>query len=232
MNRILIIEDDYKLRQTIKMSLEVEGYEVHITDDYENIEQVFRELTPDLTLLDIQLPYLDGFIICKLLRKISDSPIIIMSARNTDDEQIFGIELGADEYIVKPFSMGLLKAKIKAMLRRTKLTQSNPETPKLLKAGELRLDTHRMTLHNKDKSISLSKNEYILLKIFFRSINKVIKREELMMELWDDEHFIDENTLNVNIRRVKSRLEDVGVSDAIQTRRGVGYIFEIEDAAS
>ncbi len=228
MYRILIIEDDQKLRKTIQTALKETGYDVYVTDDFENIEEVYKKIQPHLTLLDIQLPFLDGFIICKLLRKHNNAPIIIMSARNTEDEQIFGMELGADEYIVKPFGIGLLKAKIQAIIRRIyEAGNKSPTNDHYFICGSLKLDTHKMILKNDKKSSTLSRNEFILLKTFFQSDEKIIKREELMMRLWDDEHFIDENTLNVNIKRVKDRLDEVGVNNVIKTKRGVGYLLDM-----
>ncbi len=228
MYRILIIEDDQKLRKTIQTALKETGYDVYVTDDFENIEEEYKRIQPHLTLLDIQLPFLDGFIICKLLRKHSNAPIIIMSARNTEDEQIFGMELGADEYIVKPFGIGLLKAKIQAIIRRIYEAEiKSPVNDHYIICGSLKLDTHKMILKNDNKSSTLSRNEFILLKTFFQSAGKIIKREELVMQLWDDEHFIDENTLNVNIKRVKDRLGEVGVNSVIKTKRGVGYLLDM-----
>lgn len=229
MSKILIIEDDIKLCDTMKMSLEVEGYEVTVVYDFKEVEQLYRTLQPDLTLLDIQLPYLNGFILCKMFRKINTAPIIIISSGNTEDDQILGVELGADEYVVKPFSMGLLKAKIKAILRRSGMQeQDKVVNERYIEVSGLLLDTHKMTMGYKDEQVSLSKNEYILMKTFLQAVNKVIPREELMMAIWDDEHFIDENTLNVNIRRVKNRLEDLGLKDIIQTKRSVGYLLDTE----
>lgn len=231
MYRILIVEDDTALRQLIKESLELCNYEVYITDEFENVNQVFEQIKPHITLLDINLPYLDGFIICKFLRKKSNRPIMIISARNSEDEQIFGIELGADEYLVKPFSMDMLKAKIKAIIRRTYEVEDKKgsDINQFITCKELILDTHKFEVSYRNKSIELSKNEFVLLKVFLGSTNKIIKREKLMLVLWDDNNFIDENTLNVNIKRIKDRLLDIGIRNGIKTKRGIGYYFDTEE---
>lgn len=231
MYRILIVEDDIALRQLIKESLELCHYDVYITNEFENINQVFEQINPHITLLDINLPYLDGFIICKLLRKKSISPIVIISARNSEDEQIFGIELGADEYLVKPFSMDMLKAKIKAIIRRTYEIEDKKgsDNNQLITCKELILNTYKFEMSYKNNSIELSKNEFILLKFFLGATNKIIKREKLMLVLWDDNSFIDENTLNVNIKRLKDRLLDIGIKNVIKTKRGIGYYFDTEE---
>ncbi|WP_170311565.1 response regulator transcription factor [Vallitalea okinawensis] len=227
MYKIYIVEDDRPLRGTVKQALERFGYEVYVTDDFENVDKAFLRIKPDLTLLDINLPYYDGFILCKILRQLSNAPIIIMSARNSDIEQVHGIELGADEYIVKPFSLDILLAKVKALLRRSyEHTQVNTAIPTVIKG--LSLDKERFRLSFGESAIEISKNELLLLTAFIENPDQVLTREDLMSRLWDSDTFIDENTLNVNIKRVKDRLLDLGLEDCIRAKRGVGYIFNSE----
>lgn len=227
MYKIYIVEDDRPLRDTIKQTLERYGYEVYVTDDFKNVDKTFLHIKPDLTLLDINLPYYDGFILCKILRQLSNSPIIIMSARNSDIEQVHGIELGADEYIVKPFSLDIFLAKVKALLRRS-YEHSQMDQSKAVEIKGLALDKDRFRLSFGGLEIEISKNELLLLTAFMEHPNQVLSREDLMSKLWDSDNFIDENTLNVNIKRVKDRLHELGIDNCIRAKRGVGYIFNSE----
>lgn len=226
MPKIMIIEDDDKLRNQIKEVLILYGYEVYAIDVFHNVEEQFEAITPDLVLLDINLPYYDGNYYCRMFRKHSKIPIIITSARNSDMDQILSMELGADEYIVKPFSIQVLMAKVNALIRRLYGDYAENDHHKDITLNGITLDNDgfKVTYH---KAIEeLSKNEYKLLKKFLQNANKVLTREELLEEIWDECSFVDDNTLTVNVTRVKNKLSNLGIDEVIKTKRGVGYLFD------
>jgi DNA-binding response OmpR family regulator len=220
MSKIFIIEDDLKLRKYLQEYLSGYDYEAILVQDFDDVIGEFERVAPDLILLDINLPTFDGYYFLKLIRKKCSIPIIIVSARSEEGEQIRGMELGADDYITKPFSVGILLAKISAILRRT----SACTTEKINISG-LILDEDSMRLRYNDENIDLSKNEYKILKLLMTNFNRVIAREELLEALWDDSNFVDDNTLTVNITRVKKKISELGATNTITTKRGVGYVF-------
>lgn len=224
MKKILIIEDDIKLRKYVSQYLEAYSYKVFILNSFEDLENKVFEICPDLILLDINLPILDGFYFLKTIRRKSNIPIIIVSARSEEGEQIRGMEMGADDYVTKPFSIGILLAKINAVLRRT-----NSKNENILKVGEMTLLCEGMQLKVKDEIIDLSKNEYKLLNIFMKSYGKIVKREDLLEELWDEDTFVDDNTLTVNMTRLKKKLKKFDLRCEIITKRGIGYVLKRTD---
>lgn len=221
MSRIYIIEDDVNLQEYIKEYLTAYGYEVEIVKNFDNVIDEIEAWKPDLILLDINLPKYDGFYYLRLIRKKYKTHVIIVSARSDEAEQIRGIELGADDYITKPFSVGVLMAKVGALIRRA--DQYNEI--KTNSIGNLSLIEDSMKLKYKDDVIDLSKNEYRIMNILVKNFEKVVEREELLEALWDDENFVDSNTLTVNITRVKKKLADVNEEFIIKTKRGVGYVL-------
>lgn len=221
MSRIYIIEDDVNLQEYIKEYLTAYGYEVEIVKNFDNVIDEIEAWKPDLILLDINLPKYDGFYYLRLIRKKYKTHVIIVSARSDEAEQIRGIELGADDYITKPFSVGVLMAKVGALIRRA--DQYNEI--KTNSIGNLSLIDDSMKLKYKDDVIDLSKNEYRIMNILVKNFEKVVEREELLEALWDDENFVDSNTLTVNITRVKKKLADVNEEFIIKTKRGVGYVL-------
>lgn len=221
MNKIAIIEDDIKLRKYLEKYLKGYNYEVFMITDFEKVQENILRINPDLVLLDITLPIFDGYYFLKILRRKSNIPIIIISARSEEAEQIRGIEMGADDYITKPFSIGILIAKINAVLRRTVIGSDT-----YIKACGMTLICDCMQLRFQDTTIDLSKNEYNLLKMFMSNHNKIVSREELLEELWDEEDFIDDNTLTVNITRLKKKLKDLNIKCEIITKRGIGYVLK------
>ncbi|WP_026882152.1 response regulator transcription factor [Clostridium akagii] len=220
MKKILIIEDDVLLRKYIEEYLVGYDYEVQIVTDFNNVKEETLKASADLVLLDINLPKFDGFYFLKAIRNKLTVPVIIVSARSSEGEQIRGMNMGADDYVTKRFNMGILVAKINAVLRRTNTDKNNS-----IKINDIMLICESMQLKANNKIIELSKNEYKLLKIFMSNYNKVVSREELLEELWDDTVFVDDNTLTVNITRLKKRLDQVGVKESIITKRGIGYVF-------
>ncbi|AUN13326.1 DNA-binding response regulator [Paraclostridium sordellii] len=228
MSSILLIEDDFKLKEYISEYLKVYDYEVIQIDNFEDIMGTVKKVNPSLILLDINLPKFDGFYFLKLIRNNYKIPVIILSARSDEGEQIRGMELGADDYVTKPFSIGILIAKINALLRRTNEYICKDNQNKELneeKKGDLELINNGMKLKYKGQIIELTKNEYGILNLFFSNVGNVITREEILEELWDDTTFVDDNTLTVNMTRVKKKLSELGINNVIITKRGVGYVF-------
>lgn len=222
---IMIIEDDTQLRNQMKEVLLGYGYEVYAVENFHNVEEQFVTTNPQLVLLDINLPYYDGNYYCRMFRKHSKIPIVITSARNSDMDQILSMELGADEYIIKPFNIQVLIAKINALVRRIYGDYTEPDNKEINVRG-IRLDQAGFKVSYKNQIEELSKNEYKLLKKFLQKVNQVISREELLEEIWDEISFVDDNTLTVNVTRVKSKLAELGLEEVIKTKRGVGYLFD------
>ena len=221
--KILLIEDDIKLKEYIGEYLSAYDYNVYTIDNFNNVMESVEEIKPNLIILDINLPKFDGFYYLKLIRNKSKTPVIILSARSDEGEQIRGMELGADDYITKPFVVGILLAKINALLRRVneyidegKLTDDKKD---------LYLIHESMKLRYKEDIIELTKNEYRILNILLTKEGQIVTREEILEALWDDAVFVDDNTLTVNMTRVKKKLSDLGIKNAIITKRGVGYVF-------
>jgi DNA-binding response OmpR family regulator len=227
MAKILIIEDDTSLRTQVKEVLENYEFEVVAVIDFQRVEEIFEEEKPDLVILDINLPYYNGNYYCKKIRKSSRVPIIITSARNSDMDQIMSMELGADDYIIKPFNIPVLLAKINAMLRRTMGDYSTTEQNKTFSLKGLKLEDDNFKLSYKGKILDLSKNEYRLMKSLMQKPDVIISREELLDLLWDNNQFIDDNTLTVNVTRLKGKLSTLGLPQLIQTKRGAGYLLDI-----
>lgn len=224
MYKILLIEDDKQLSELIAEYLERYGYTVIQPNHFFHIEEEFKTIQPDLVLLDINLPYYDGFHLSRSFRKYSNVPIIIISARNQEVDQIMAIELGADDYITKPFTFELLQSKIKATIRRV-YGEYATENPLYICVGDICLDAKTLTLIYQDKKVELSKNEYKLLKKLMENHRHFVSREELIEEVWDSITFVDDNTLTVNISRIKQTLAELGLKDIIKSKRGVGYMF-------
>ncbi|UNC92035.1 response regulator transcription factor [Candidatus Contubernalis alkaliaceticus] len=223
MYRVALIEDDIQLRELISGMLKRYGYEVLAIDDFKHIMEYLKQENPDIILLDINLPYFDGFEICKAIRRKSNVPIIIISARNSEAEQVMGIEFGADDYVTKPFSMEVLRAKITACIRRVYgkyIYEKN-----MLEYGYFMLDYNTFSVSYRKKCVDLTKNEFRILKRLAEKSKTIVEREELLRELWDDIDFVDNNTLNVNVSRIKAKLKEIGIGEAIVAKRGQGYIF-------
>ncbi|WP_410511184.1 response regulator transcription factor [Paenibacillus sp. BR2-3] len=225
MFKIMIVEDDIKIRSLMTDILRKYGYEVVEVADFLQVEKIFEKEAPQLVLLDLNLPYYDGFYYCRVFRRKTTVPIIIISARDEESSQVLSMELGADDYIIKPLNIQVLLAKIMAILRRGYGEYSNkPETEK--EALPIHLDDRNFSISYQGIVEELSKNEYKLLKKLMEKKDTIVTREELLEELWDDVHFVVDNTLTVNVTRVKSKLLNLGFTDVIKVKRGVGYIFD------
>ncbi|QAA33787.1 response regulator transcription factor [Clostridium manihotivorum] len=224
MYKVMIIEDDAKLCSIIKEHMEKYGYIIYQAMNFNNIEEEIANIKPDILILDINLPYYDGFYICRSVRRNYSIPIIITSARSETMDQVLAIELGADDYIVKPMNLDVFMVKVKAALRRAYGEYSSKLS--IDYTGSLCLDEDNFQLKYNKKATVLSKNEYKLAKIFIENKDRIITREEIFEALWDTQDFVDENTLTVNITRLRNRLSELDINDAIKTKRGVGYIFD------
>lgn len=222
----MLIEDDVALRDSMIMLLNKYGYIGIGTEDFRNVQGEVERIKPKLILLDINLPYFDGFYFIRTIRRTSKVPIIVISARNTTGDQIMGMELGADDYLLKPFESEILLTKVKVILRRSYGELSRDNT-KALSMGALTLDEVNFRASYEGKTVLLSRNEFKILKRLIEAPNKVVKREVFFEDIWDDKEFVDENTLTVNVTRVKGKLEELGLKDVIKTRRGLGYTLEL-----
>lgn len=224
MFKILIIEDDVKIRDIILENIQKWGYEGLIVEDFNKVMESFADYQPHLVLMDINLPAFDGFYWCGRIRQLSKVPIIFISSRNSNMDIIMAINMGADDFVQKPFSLEVLLAKINALLRRT-YSYADVESNVLEHNGvvlNLKDDTVMYQQHKQE----LTKNEFRILYILMKESGKVVSREEIMRKLWEDESFVDDNTLTVNINRLRRSLEDMGLEDFIKTKRGQGYIVQ------
>lgn len=220
MFKILIVDDSQIIASSLKKDFEKWGYEVVLVEDFERVFDLFKEENPSLVVMDIGLPYFDGYHWTRKIRDISNVPIIFLSSKEDTMNKIMAMEMGADDFVTKPFEPELLTAKVKALLRRTYDYKQGSD--KLEKNG-LILDLKSMQASFKGKSIDLSKNEFKILETLMVNAGKVISRDKLMTALWSTDIFIDDNTLTVNISRLRKSLEGLGVKDFIKTKVGKGY---------
>ena len=223
MYKILIVEDDPVIASTLARQLSRWNSEASYIQKFDRVMQEFEQVHPDLVLMDISLPFFSGYYWCAEIRKISPVPIIFLSSAADEMNQVMALSMGGDDFIAKPFGMELAIAKIGAVLRRA---YDLPAASSQLHAGNAVLDLQEAALVSGSEKISLSKNEFLILRILFEHKNSPVSREELIRALWNDESFIDDNTLTVNIARIRKKLEEIGLRDFIQTRKGLGYLIE------
>lgn len=219
MYNIVIIDDDLSVQKELKLLLENAGYRADVVEDFTNIPQYVQKVQPDLLLLDVALPGVDGITLCSKIRMISDVPIIFITSQSSSSAELECMMTGGDDFIEKPYRPALLLAHIAAILRRVSGKSQN----KVLVFGEIELNLMNGTVRYGKEEAELSKNEMHILSYFFIHKDEIISREDLMNNLWDNESFVDDNTLSVNIRRIHQKLEGIGVQDLIQTKRGMGY---------
>ena len=222
MYRLLIIEDDKGIAEAIKTQAEMWDIQVHYVQNFRNVMTEFAEFDPHIILLDISLPFFNGYHWCSEIRKVSKVPIIFISSASDNMNMVMAMNMGADDFIAKPFDQSVLIAKLQAMLRRT--YDFGASQPVLEHQGAL-LNIGDSTLTYKDEKIQLSKNEFRILTILLKSKGKVVSREKLMEALWETDCFVDENTLSVNVNRLRRRLAAAGLEDFITTKFGVGYLI-------
>ena len=224
--RILLIEDERKIAELVRDYLEQYGYRVKFIEDFTRVMEEFTAWQPHLVILDIHLPYQDGYYLCRRIRQLSAVPILFLSARKSEMEQIMGIESGGDDYITKPFDIEVLAAKVKAIFRRVYGEYAKKgKMDHTIVIGDLVLQIDQMALLFRDTKQSLTKNEVKLLHLLFEQAGRVVTREDCLEALWDEIDFVDDNTLTVNIARVRKKLSQWNLDDLIETKRGVGYRF-------
>ncbi|MFD1484122.1 response regulator transcription factor [Lacticaseibacillus baoqingensis] len=223
MFKIMIVEDDHTIATLIADALSKWQLEPLVVTDFADVFAQFQTAQPHLVLLDINLPVYDGYHWVQQIRTVSHVPVIFISSRNTNMDMVMAMNLGADDFVNKPFATEVLLAKINALLRRT--YNYADQNAQLLQHGGLSLDLQTGMAQVGDEAINLSKNEYKLLQILVRAHGQVVSRTHLLKALWQDERFVDDNTLTVNINRLRKKITEAGLPDYIQTRVGLGYII-------
>ena len=223
MHKILIVEDDEKLRKELEIFLNKNGYETKVLEDFSNtIEDILKEKA-DLVLLDINLPKFDGEYILKEVRKVSEVPIIIITSRDNEMDELLSMNYGADHYVTKPFNIQILLAKIASVLRRSQALESSSDK---IDCNAFILNISKSLIEKDDVKIELTKNELKILHFLVQRRGKIVSREDIMEYLWDSESFIDDNTLTVNMTRLRNKLDQIGLKELIETKRGQGYILK------
>ena len=223
MKKILIVEDDNKLREEMKIFLNNNGYSAQYLEKFDDTINDILKYNPDLLLLDINLPNTDGEYICKELRKVSQMPIIIVTSRDSEIDELLSINYGADHYITKPFNIQILLAKISSLLRRVHISSEESEQ---INAGDFILNISKSKIEKGEKFVELTKNELKILKYLVKNRDKIVSREEVMEYLWEDSSFVDDNTLTVNVTRLRTKLAELNLKDLLETKRGQGYILK------
>lgn len=224
MYKVMIIEDDVKIRMLSAQYLYKWGFQTVQVEQFDSIDHQYLEEKPHIILLDINLPSFDGFYWCSKIRQLSDVPIVFISSRSDNMDIIMAMNMGGDDFIQKPFSLEVLVAKINAILRRTKRFQQTERD--VVAVGELilNLDSHTLLYH--DQEVNLTKNEFHILNLLMKHSGQIVSREQMMRALWQDEQFIDDNTLTVNVTRVRKKLESIGLKDKITTKKRQGYVMK------
>ena len=221
MKKILIIEDDEAIRNELKTFLCRYNYDALVIEKFENVIEEIEKENADLILLDINLPIFDGFYICREIRKNSNVPIIIVTSRDSDIDELMSMNLGADDFITKPYNTQILLARINSVLKRV----YSKEVQESMVYKDLVLNLSNGTISYKDNTLNLTKNEIKILSYLIKNKGKIISRENLMEYLWNNDFFVDDNTLSVNITRLRKKIESIGLKNPIETRRGLGYIM-------
>lgn len=220
--KLLVIEDDMTLFNEVKDRLAGWSYEVHGITDFSKVMEEFISINPELVIIDIQLPKFDGFHWCRMIRSQSNVPIIFLSSRDHPTDMVMSMQLGADDFIQKPFHFDVLIAKIQAILRRVYDYSIEQLTVKTW--CNATVDFERNTVVNDVGSIELTKNEMFILKILIQHKNKIVSRENIINQLWDDKRFVSDNTLTVNVNRLRKRLDEISLGSFIETKVGQGYM--------
>lgn len=220
MKKIFIIEDDVIIREELSKLLESYGYISSFSDDFKNIVATAIDSEADLILLDINLPFYDGYHVCREIRKVSELPIIVVTSSNDDMSELMSMNLGADDFVSKPYNIQILLARISAIIKRTSKSLDNH----IISHLGLSLNLSKSSMSFEGKESELTKNELKILSILMINKNNIVSREDIMNELWQSDEFVDDNTLTVNINRIRNKLSAIGLGDFITTKRGQGYI--------
>ncbi|OCT12177.1 DNA-binding response regulator [Paenibacillus pectinilyticus] len=220
---ILIVEDDLKLAHLLQSYMEKYGYQAEAVQEFDRVMEVFQGIRPDLVLLDVNLPRYDGYYWCRQIRTVSTCPILFISARDGKMEQVMALENGADDYIAKPFDYDVVMAKIKSQLRRAYGSYALGKRERIVECKGLVLYPERFELTLSGKTVDLSHKESLLMETLMESSAKVVSRDWLLDKMWDGQQVVDDNTLNVNITRIRKKLAELGIEGALETVRGAGY---------
>lgn len=222
MAKIIIIEDDEIIREELKNFLSKYGYEIIAPTTFDNVVGFILKENANLVLLDINLPIFDGYYICREVRKQSDVPIIIVTSRDSDMDELMSMNLGADDFVTKPYNTQILLARIAALLKRS---GSSTTTSSILTYKDFQLNLSNATILYKEREVELTKNEVKILSYLINHKGEIVSRESLMEYLWSTDYFVDDSTLTVNVTRLRKKLEEIGIENVIETRRGLGYIM-------
>ena len=220
MYKLLIVEDDAVIANAIRQHMEGWGYEAVCAEDFREVQKTFLTEQPQLVLMDISLPFYNGYHWCDQIRKISKVPIIFISSASDNMNIVMAMNMGGDDFIVKPFDLEVLLAKVQAILRRTYSFQ-NQST--IMEHRKVILNLADMSLLFQGDKLELSKNEFRILQLLYENVGRTVSRDSIMKRLWDNECFVDDNTLTVNMNRLRKKLEEAGIRDFILTKKGVGY---------
>ena len=223
MNKIMIVEDDESISSELIELLQNSGYEAVVLQDFNNSLNEILRVAPDLLLLDINIPYMNGELLLQSLRKSSNTPVIMVTSKNSETDEALSISYGADDYITKPYNPNILLLRIGAVLKRIK-TNYGANSNKL-SYRDLLFDVQKGIIKKDSIEIVLTKNEMIIFSYLLSHKNKIVTRDELMTTLWDNTEFVNDNALTVNISRLRNKLKEIGYEDAIDTRKGQGYIL-------
>ena len=223
MYKIMIVEDDATIAHALAAHLERWDYETRCVEDFKNILGSFAEFDPQLVLLDIMLPFFNGFHWCQEIRKVSEVPIIFLSSANDNMNIVMAMNMGGDEFIEKPFDLNVVTAKVQAILRRSYSFQG---TMNVMEYHGAVLNLNDATLVNSDKKLDLTKNEFRILQMLLENEGRIVSRDSIITRLWESDEFIDDNTLTVNIARLRKKLEQIGLEQMIRTKKGIGYMVE------
>lgn len=223
MYKIMIIEDDPSMAGAMEKQIAAWGYEVRCARDFQNILPAFVEFAPHLVLIDIMLPFFNGYHWCTEIRRISHVPIVFISSASDNMNIVMAMNMGGDDFIEKPFDLNVLTAKIQALLRRSYSFQGNVN---VIEHQGLLLNLSDATVLYEGEKIDLTKNEYRILQCLMERAGKIVSREDIITKLWEDDSFIDDNTLTVNMTRLRKKLDKAGLSDLILTKKGIGYLLK------
>ncbi|HCU2758040.1 TPA: response regulator transcription factor [Clostridioides difficile] len=221
--KVYIVEDDISISTLLKDYIEKYGFEVIVEENFDDIMITFESFKPHLVLLDVNLPKFDGFYWCRCIRQQSNLPIIFISARDGNVDKIRALESGADDYITKPFYYDVVMAKIKSHIRRVYGEYSPKIDERIVELDGLKFYPERLELELNGENLIITKKEGILIECLIKRYPKVVSRDYLLEKIWDDIEFVEENTLNVNVSRIRKRFEELGIDNAVQTVRGLGY---------
>ncbi len=223
MYKLLIVEDDAVIAGAIKQHMQSWGYEAICVEDFREVLQTFVTQNPQLVLMDISLPYYNGYHWCDEIRKISKVPIIFISSASDNMSIVMAVNMGGDDFVAKPFDLNVLQAKVQALLRRTYDFAGDSQ---LMEHRGMIFDSGKGLVAYEDARVELTKNEMGILRTLLEQKGRIVTRDKLMERLWESDNFIDDNTLTVNVARLRKKLEEIGICDMIKTRKGIGYVVD------